>query len=319
MDVANRKIINDVFGKEYSISKDEYTYIVNGVRKGLPIGDDNPMKEIQSLIPVINAATTYSSNYDSFRDRMITMDKDKVLPAYEGVNDPNVEQFYKVIGEVTGMSPIRGKVATEKLITGPNSSFIIGMSYGILDAVAKQYPLDKGEYNLELAEKEKKSFIKQTGLNMSRAFVRETDPDWKLYNQKETLENIDMEAGTERARLRKKAKELAMGTNTQENLDKAVVEAQKIVDDIAEKNPIDAMYFMDSFKANIGESPASQEAVEVQYSATDKARAEKIKYLYNPQTKEDFTNLMKEVYQQTGYKISPRTIYEYQTLYGKLK
>ena len=319
MDVANRKIINDVFGKEYSISKDEYTYIVNGVRKGLPIGDDNPMKEIQSLIPVINAATTYSSNYDSFRDRMITMDKDKVLPAYEGVNDPNVEQFYKVIGEVTGMSPIRGKVATEKLITGPNSSFIIGMSYGILDAVAKQYPLDKGDYNLELAEKEKKSFIKQTGLNVSRAFVRETDPDWKLYNQKETLENIDMEAGTERARLRKKAKELAMGTNTQENLDKAVVEAQKIVDDIAEKNPIDAMYFMDSFKANIGESPASQEAVEVQYSATDKARAEKIKYLYNPQTKEDFTNLMKEVYQQTGYKISPRTIYEYQTLYGKLK
>jgi hypothetical protein len=319
MDVANRKIINDVFGKEYSISKDEYTYIVNGIRKGLPIGDDSPMKEIQSLIPVINAATTYSSNYDSFRDRMITMDKDKVLPAYEGVNDPNVEQFYKVIGEVTGMSPIRGKVATEKLITGPNSSFIIGMSYGLLDAVAKQYPLDKGDYNLELAEKEKKSFIKQTGLNMSRAFVRETDPDWKLYNQKETLENIDMEAGTERARLRKKAKELAMGTNTQENLDKAVVEAQKIIDDIAKKNPIDAMYFMDSFKANIGESPASQEAVEIQYSATDKARAQKIKYLYNPQTKEDFTNLMKEVYQQTGYKVSPRTIYEYQTLYGQLK
>ena len=319
MDVANRKIINEVFGKEYSISKDEYAYIINGARKGLPIGDDDAITELTSMVPIFNAAFTYKSNYDSFRDRMITMEMGKVLPAYEGVNDPNVEQFYKVIGEVTGMSPIRGKVAVEKLITSPNSSFIVGMSYGLLDAVAKNYPLDKGEYNIELAEKEKKNFLKQFGLNMSKAFVRETDPDWKLYNQKETLDNIDMEAGTERARLRKKAKELAVGTNTQENLDKAVVEAQKIIDEIAKKNPIDAMYFMDSFKANIGQSSASQEAVEIQYSATDKARAEKIKYLYNPQTQDDFLNLMKDVYQQTGYKISQKTIYEYQNLYGKLK
>jgi hypothetical protein len=319
MDVANRKILNDVLGKEYSISKDEFTYIVNGMRKGLPIGDDNPMKEIQEMVPVINAATTYSSNYDSFRDRMITMEKDEVIPAYEGVNDPNVEQFYKVIGEVTGMSPIRGKVATEKLITGPNSSFIVGMSYGLLDAIAKHYPLEKGEYNIEMANKEKNNFLKQTGLNVSKAFVRETDPDWKLYNQKENLDNIDREAGTERARLRKKAKELAIKTGSEEGRNEAVAEAQTLAREIAKKNPVDAKYFFESFKSNIGESPASQESVEVQYSASDKARAEKIKYLYNPQSKEEFSQIMREVYQQTGYKISDKTIYEYQRLYGKLK
>jgi hypothetical protein len=319
MDVSNRKILNDVLGKEYNISQDEFTYIVNGIRKGLPVGDDAPLKEIQELIPIFNAVSTYSSNYDAFRERMITMDKDKVLPAFENINDPNVEQFYKVIGEVAGISPIRTKVATEKLITGPNSSFIVGMSYGILDAIANQYPLDGGEYDIKVAEKKVKNVAEQTGINFSKAFVRETDPSWKLYNQKESLETIDMRAGTERARLRNKAKELSKGTNTQENLDKAVAEAQEFAYKIAEKNPIDAKYFIESFKANIGESPASQQSIEIQYSANDKARAEKIKLLYNPQTEEDFTNIMKEVYQQTGYKISPKTIFEYQKNYGKLK
>jgi hypothetical protein len=319
MDVANRKILNDVFGKEYKISEDEYTYIINGMRKGLPIGDDDPMKELASLIPTINAAFTYKTGYDTFRDRMISMDMGEVLPAYEGVNDPNVEQFYKMLGEVADVSPIRTKVAVEKVITGPNSSFIVGMSYGILDAVAKQYPLDRGDYDINIAEKETKNFAKQTGLNFSKAFVRETDPSWNLYNQKETLDNIDMEAGTERARLRAKAKELAMGTNNQEQLDKSIAEAQKIALEIADKNPVDAKYFIESFKSNIGESPASQQSVEIQYSASDKARAEKIKLLYNPQTKDDFMRIMRDVYQQTGYKISPKTIYEYQQAYGELK
>lgn len=319
MDVSNRKIMNDVFGKEYTISEDEYSYIINGMRKGLPIGDDDVMDELSSLIPTINAAVTYKSNYDSFRDRMIAMNQGEVIPAYEGVNDPNVEQFYKVLGEVAGVSPIRTKVATEKVITGPNSSFIVGMSYGILDAVAKHYPLSGGEYDLKMAEKEKKSFIKRFKLDPRDIYVRETDPNWKLYNQKESLDKIDMEAGTERARLRDKAKELSMGTNNPKQLEKSVDEARKIAQEIAKKNPVDAKFFIESFKSNIGESPASQQSVEIQYSASDKARAKKIKKLYNPQTKEDFSQIMREVYQQTGYKIGPKTIYEYQQEYGKLK
>ena len=319
MDVANRKILNDVFGKEYNISEDEYTYIVNGIRKGLPIGDDAPIKEIQSLIPVINAATTYSSNYDSFRDRMITMDKDKVLPAFENINDPNVEQFYKVIGEVAGISPIRTKVATEKLITGPNSSFIVGMSYGLLDAIARQYPLEGGEYDIKTAESKAQNVAKQTGLNFSKAFVRETDPSWKLYNQKETLDEIDLRAGTERARLRQKAKELAKGTNTTANLNKSVAEAEKFATEVAKKNPSDARYFVESFRANVKKSPASQEAVEIKFSTTDKSRAEKIKLLYNPQNREDFINIASDVYRETGYRVSSKTLNEYEKLYGKLK
>ena len=319
MDVANRKILNDVFGKEYKISEDEYTYIINGIRKALPIGDDDPMKELTSLIPTINAAVTYKTGYDTFRDRMVSMDMGEVLPAYEGVNDPNVEQFYKVLGEVAGVSPIRTKTAVEKVITSPNSSFIVGMSYGILDAVARQYPLDGGDYSIKASESKMKNIAEQTGLNFSKAFVRETDPSWKLFNQKETLDKIDMEAGTGRARLRAKAKELSIGTNNKEQLDKSVEEARNIANEIAKKNPIDAKYFFESFKSNIGESPASQESVEIQYSSSDKARAEKIRLLFNPQTQEDFSKIMKDVYQQTGYKISEKTIYEYQKEYGKLK
>jgi hypothetical protein len=70
------------------------------------------------------------SNYDAFRDRMITMEKDDVLPSFEGVSDPSVEKFYKVIGETTGMSPIRTKAGVEKVITSPQSSLVVGTAYG---------------------------------------------------------------------------------------------------------------------------------------------------------------------------------------------
>ena len=343
MDVLNRKIINDIFGKEYEVSQNEYNFIVNGLKKSLPIGlssalgiadiaarkavgkakgekvENEAFRDIMQTVPLFNSVATYMSNYDAFRDRMVTLDKDKMLPSFEGVSDPDVEKFYKVIGEVTGMSPIRTKAAAEKLITGPQSSLVVGSAYGLLDAMVNSYELDKGEYNIDVLKDDKENFIKNTGLNIKKSFITETDPKWKIYSQKESLDNIDMEAGTERERLRAKAKELAAKTGPQESRAEAISEAQNLAREIAKKNPVDAKYFFESFKSNIGESPASQESVEVQYSANDKARAEKIKFLYNPQSQEEFTEIMREVYQQTGYRISDKTIYEYQRLYGKLK
>ena len=343
MDVANRKIINDVFGKEYEVSQNEYNFIVNGLKKSLPIGlssalgvadiaarkavgkakgekvENEAFRDIMQTVPLFNSVATYMSNYDAFRDRMVTLDKDKMLPSFEGVSDPDVEKFYKVIGEVTGMSPIRTKAAAEKLITGPQSSLVVGSAYGLLDAMVNSYDLDKGEYNIDVLKDDKENFIKNTGLNIKKSFITETDPKWKIYSQKESLDNIDMEAGTERERLRAKAKELAAKTGVQESRAEAIAEAQTLAREIAKKNSVDAKYFFESFKSNIGESPASQESVEVQYSASDKARAEKIKFLYNPQSQEEFSQIMREVYQQTGYRISDKTIYEYQRLYGKLK
>jgi hypothetical protein len=343
MDVVNRKIINDIFGKEYEVSQDEYSFIVNGLKKSLPIGlssalgivdiasrkavggakdekiENEAFRDLMQTVPLFNSVATYMSNYDAFRDRMIAIDKDKLSPSFEGVSDPDVEKFYKVIGETTGMSPIRTKAATEKLITGPQSSLVVGASYGLLDAMVNSYDLDKGEYNLDVIKSDNNNFFKSTGLSVKKSLIAETDPKWKLYSKKETLDNIDREAGTERARLRNKAKELSMRTNTPEQLEKSIEEARKIANEIAKKNPIDAKYFFNSFKANIGESPASPESIEIQYSASDKARAEKINFLYNPQSQEEFTQIMREVYQQTGYKISDKTIYEYQQEYGKLK
>jgi hypothetical protein len=343
MDVVNRKIINDIFGKEYEVSQDEYSFIVNGLKKSLPIGlssalgivdiasrkavggakdekiENEAFRDLMQTVPLFNSVATYMSNYDAFRDRMIAIDKDKLSPSFEGVSDPDVENFYKVIGETTGMSPIRTKAATEKLITGPQSSLVVGAAYGLLDAMVNSYDLDKGEYNLDVIKSDNNNFFKNTGLSVKKSLIAETDPKWKLYSKKETLDNIDREAGTERARLRNKAKELSMRTNTPEQLEKSIEEARKIANEIAKKNPIDAKYFFNSFKANIGESPASPESIEIQYSASDKARAEKINFLYNPQSQEEFTQIMREVYQQTGYKISPKTIYEYQQEYGKLK
>jgi hypothetical protein len=92
---------------------------------------------IQYSPPVAKAMGQYITNYDFFRERDISYEKKYNLasPEFEGKFDDNVEEFYKEFGELTGMSPKRTKNAVEVVTTSPSTNLIVGVGYGIANAI----------------------------------------------------------------------------------------------------------------------------------------------------------------------------------------
>jgi hypothetical protein len=92
---------------------------------------------IQYSPPVAKAIGQYITNYDFFRERNISYEKlyNQASPEFEGKFDDNVEEFYKEFGELTGMSPKRTKNAIEVVTTSPSTNLLVGVGYGIANAI----------------------------------------------------------------------------------------------------------------------------------------------------------------------------------------
>jgi len=329
MDIANGYALSSILGKEYRPSDDLIEYATKGVANALPTGAS--LSEITSSIPFLSMSMTYLTNYDLFRDRAVTMDFNEVLPMDEGINDPNVERFYKVIGKVfgetqelvtgekSGLSPARMKASVEKVITSPNSSLVVGAAYGLLDIITSVVPLDN-----ELSSQERKSStekivgaLSKSGITVSKAVWGETNPDWKIYNQKEELMKIDQESGSKRMKISDAAKELGreyFKAKTEEEKQAIIDEAKKKASEIAEENKVDGMYFKDSFLTAAKKRSATQNTNEIIYSTDEESRAKKVYLLYGDMTDEELLEVRKQIYNESGYKLSAKFKYEYDRL-----
>lgn len=329
MDIANGYAMAQVLGDKYLPSDDLIGYAIKGVTNALPTGAS--LSEITSSIPFLSAAITYETNYDSFRKRAVTMDFNEVLPMDEGINDPNVERFYKVIGKVfgetqelvtgekSGLSPARLKAATEKVITSPSSSLMVGAVYGMLDLITSVVPLDN-----ELSAQESKASaakvvdaLGKNGLSITKSIWGETNPDWKIYNQKEELMKIDQESGSKRMKIRDAAQELGLEYNSAktEAEKKAVLEKAKATSaDIAKEDKVDAMYYRDSFLTSAKKRAAGQNVNEIIYSKDEEARAKKVYLLYGDMNEDELLDLRKQIFNESGYRFSPKFKYEYDKL-----
>jgi hypothetical protein len=329
MDIANGYALSSILGKEYLPSDDLIEYATKGVANALPTGAS--LSEITSSIPFLSMSMTYLTNYDLFRDRAVTMDFNEVLPMDEGINDPNVERFYKVIGKVfgetqelvtgekSGLSPARMKASVEKVITSPNSSLVVGAAYGLLDIITSVVPLDN-----ELSSQERKSSaekivgaLSKNGITVSKSVWGETNPDWKIYNQKEELMKIDQESGSKRMKISDAAKELGreyFKAKTEEEKQAILEEAKKKSSEIAEENKIDGMYFKDSFLTAAKKRSATQNTNEIIYSTDEESRAKKVYLLYGDMNEEELLEVRKQIYNESGYKLSAKFKYEYDRL-----
>ena len=91
----------------------------------------------QYLPPFMKGYIQYITNYDFFRERNISYEKlyNQASPEFEGKFDDNVEEFYKEFGELTGMSPKRTKNAVEVVTTSPSTNLMVGVGYGIANAI----------------------------------------------------------------------------------------------------------------------------------------------------------------------------------------
>jgi hypothetical protein len=332
MDVANGYTLALITGNDkYSPSDDLLDYVTSSIKNAMPTGV--ALTEITSSIPVFNMIMTYSTNYDSFRERAVFMgDADNpILPMDEGINDPDVERFYKVVGKVygeseelitgekSGLSPIRLKASVEKVITSPSSSLFVGATYAILDILTSAVPLDNDMSTAEAGNAVGKvvDALADNGISITKSTWGGTNPDWKIYNQKEKLEQIDRESGSKRMKLKDSAKELGMEyisakTETEKN---AVIEKVKErVDEIKEDNVVDAMYYKDSFMTAAKKRAATQSTNEIIYSTDDQARAKKVYELYGDMTDQELLEVRSMIYNESGYRLGPKFKYEYDKL-----
>jgi len=103
------------------------------ISKSIPLS----ISDIQSKNPVVAGLLTYYYNEDTFTgEKIFRGSKDKeILATAEGINDPNVEGFYKVIAPVFGLSPIRSKAALEKIITNQSTNPTINAFYAAMNGI----------------------------------------------------------------------------------------------------------------------------------------------------------------------------------------
>ena len=79
--------------------------------------------------PLAAAAIVMGTGYDPYR-------KQSVDPPKGSFGDPNVEEFYKSLAEITGDKPERLQAATEKFITNPRTNPFIGPVYAFANLSA---------------------------------------------------------------------------------------------------------------------------------------------------------------------------------------
>jgi hypothetical protein len=289
-----------------------------------PKDPSKPLDEALSSVPLFSALAAYKMNYDTFRKRIISADyQDKnVLPAYEDFTDKNVPYFYKAIGQAVDAGPKRLQVATEKFITTPYSSIITMGGYTLMDAIASNVYELKGPGGYTPAEQETISnkALKSAGINVEKVFIGTTDSNHKIYNKREQIERINLEASTERKGLKLQAKELGgkYFTAKEQGDSKGMNEALEAIRNarievrdkaVEDKNKQDYDYFNDALKTNMRFGPTfPQEYNDITFATDNEARAKIIAIRDMNMTQKELIDYLVDYKRKTGKSIDIRTI-----------
>jgi len=281
-----------------------------------PKDPSKPLDEALSSVPLFSALAAYKMNYDTFRKRIISTDyQDKnVLPAYEDFTDKNVPYFYKAIGQAVDAGPKRLQVATEKFITTPYSSIITMGGYTLMDAIASNVYELKGPGGYTPAEQETISnkALKSAGINVEKVFIGTTDPNHKIYNKREQIERINLEASTERKGLKLQAKELGgkYFTAKEQGDSKGMNEALEAIRNarievrdkaVEDKNKQDYDYCNDALKTNMRFGPTfPQEYNDITFATDNEARAKIIAIRDMNMTQKELIDYLVDYKRKTG-------------------
>ncbi len=287
LELASDYFVAGVMGREPRESKDAYEYAWKGAMMYLPKDPSNVTKEISSLVPMYSAISSYQMNYDTYRERAISMDYNQVLPQDEDFTNKQVPYFYKALAQgVTAsggeVGPKRLQVATEKFVTTPYSSLLTMGAYTILDSFSRLFEL-KGPGGIPVKDQAaiSNSVSKSLGISMSKVFTGATEPDWRSYTRKEEIERINMEEKSERRGIKIAAQDIGQkyfeAYNAKDS--KAMSEARSEYQDelmrIRKESGVpDARYFMDAFQqARKYGKATNPEYNDISYAASNEAKA----------------------------------------------
>lgn len=210
--------------------------------------------------PFLKSALSYSTGYDFYRGEDLSYLRGKVPVPAEGFESKTVEDFYKKIGEESGMSPVRFKAAVESFITTPSTSPYVGFLYGGLDAMAS----DKD--GKEVMSKLGKDLLKST---FNRVRKETTDFNRRLENDKalkKKIEQVEIENLKTKSLFKKYA-------NAYTNKEMSVAEISKELEKVAQDNPFEAKRLKKMIKDKIKNKDVSPYVFEIKYAKSAESKA----------------------------------------------
>jgi hypothetical protein len=174
-----------------------------------------------NIPPALKAMIEYSYNLDLWRNKDITSQLGKVLPQDEGKFDKNVAEFYKIIGGVTGKSPIRLQKASENFITQSNP--LVGLGYAIMDKSINAFT--------NMPESQRSKFDKGQISDIPVAFFDKvigrvasvTDPKITYSKANEIIDKINQTAGSKKQEVKAEMKLLVEKNASVADLNKFLV------------------------------------------------------------------------------------------------
>jgi hypothetical protein len=312
-EIASEAFVASQKDREPRINDDLGEVALKAVGGYLPKDVGKLDKEIATANPFLSAIYTYKSNYDAFRDAVVSRDyavdgKNRVLPQYEDFYNKDVPYFYKAIGQGLGVGPKRLQASTEKMITSPHSSLLVMGGYALADSFSRMFEL-KGPDGLTLKDQSdiSKSVAERFNVDAKKIFFGVTNPETKSYEKREQIDESNMDSNTRRMFIKREADKWGQklyemrnqpNANTSANIDTYNKTIDSIYDELSsiydKQGEQTAEYFRNRvFIVAKKGSDIPQEYNDLLFASDDVARA-KILYMYDKSMSEQ------EIYDYMG-------------------
>lgn len=254
--------------------------------------------------PFAKAVLTKATGYDFFRNEPLSNDVGKVPLEVEGITMKSTEEFYKKIGEKTGLSPVRTKAMVEAYITSPSTNPFVGMLYGGADAAASDKDMKTIGKDLF------KTIYKSTGkrvVSYSSDFNRQLAGKAALQDK---IDAINIQQYKEKAEFNKIAKQFA---------DKEI-SAEDLRSKLKELEPGDRKRMVNKIKDKIRFKNVDATILDIKYEQGAAVKALMIANYYGDilDKSEDSKNVLRQMGQVKGI-LTPEVMYEYTKLQKELK
>lgn len=253
--------------------------------------------------PIVKGTLTYTTGYDFFKDEPLSNDIGKVPKPVEGLNNPNVEDFYKKIGEEHGISPIRSKAFVESLITGPNTNPFVGILYGGMDATVSDKDMKK------IGEDLFKSVYKSTG---KRIVSYPSNFNRQLAARKDLQEKID-KINIDKYKMKAEFNQLAKDFIAKD------ITKEQVNEKLKELDPADRKRMFNKIKDKIRLQDIDGAILDIKYEQGNDVKALMIMHYYGDISdgSKDSKKILSQMKRAKGV-ITPGVIYEYKKLKKEL-
>ena len=275
-----------------------------------PIDFSNGITGLLNRNPLIGASLTYGYNYDMFYDQQIFKGPrgKLILPQDEGMYDDRVATIYKDLGKLTGLSPIRGQAAVQKIVTSETTNPMVGLVYSGYDKM-------KGLLGEAPEKNEVSSVLDKTLKNVERKLFRTTNKNLLSYKNKD--ENEEFERYTESSIY---SKEQKVYKTIKDRLKEKPYTREEYVKLITDNfDPIDRKKYYKKYLGYMNNMDGDRTILDIVFEDTPEVQAMLIFNKFGDSFEDEEIKEIRKVYSASRRKFSKKALYIYRQKYQKLK